>query len=87
MAEKPTPASLFKSMKLDDDQTRRYRRDIEHARAEGIAEGRTDTRMEMLSWLEEKYYDKTLDRRSPEAKALLELTKELSLHFKKLYHR
>lgn len=51
---------------------------IVKARADGYKEGKIDTRKEVLGWLEEKYMDKEIARKSPEGEAILKLAKELS---------
>lgn len=81
MADKPlsdsmaTPASAFKKLEPGSD---RYRRDIMKSRAEGVAEGRSKARSEVVNFLHEKYMNDKTDRTSDYAKAILALTKELT---------
>ena len=76
----PTPASVFK--KMDTKEAERYKRDIMRARAEGHAEGRSEARKQAIDFLQKKYLGPNAPARdTPEAHAILELTRELSLFF------
>ena len=70
----PTPASAFKKLEPGSD---RYHRDITRARAEGVAEGRTKARSEVIDFLHKKYMDPKVKRDTEPSEAILELTREL----------
>lgn len=72
-----TPASVFKQE--DNVEAARYRRDIIRARAEGVAEGRTKARKEVVDWLQRQYVDveRAPERGSEGATAILQLTRDL----------
>lgn len=69
-----TPTSVFKR----GGDGAKYHRDIIRARAEGVAEGRQIARKEAVDWLQHRYLaDDAPDRGTPEASAILKLTREL----------
>ena len=70
----PTPLSAFKKLEPGSDQ---YRRDITRARAEGLAEGRSVARSEIIDWLHKQYMDPKVKRDTEPSEAILELTREL----------
>lgn len=80
MAEesKTTPASLIKEMAKGSAEDLRYRKDIERARQEGVAEGALETRKQILSLIQEKFMDPNIGRNDPEGKALLAMAREIS---------
>jgi hypothetical protein len=54
-----------------------YKRDIERAHSEGVVEGREQCRHETLTFLQERYMGLE-STATPEARAILEITKVLS---------
>lgn len=52
------------------------------AMAQGRKEGREGLRKEVLDWLEAKYMAPEIERKTPEAEAILSLARELSLFMK-----
>lgn len=71
-----SPVSAFKDPR--NTESAKYHRDITRARAEGVVEGRTLARKEVIDFLQEKYLgDNSPRRKSPEANAILTLTREV----------
>lgn len=52
-----------------------YKRDIQLAHAEGKQEGRSEVRQELISFLQKKYLDPSVERGSDGGKAILEVTR------------
>jgi hypothetical protein len=77
MADNITPASVFKTP--EKVEAAKYHRDIVRARAEGVAEGRTLARKEVIDFLQEKYMAPDApERGSDDAQFMLKLTRELT---------
>lgn len=74
-----TPSSLFKVR--SEAEKSKYEADMLAAREEGRKEGYSQARIELLSWLENEYVSSQIDRRSPEAKALLKLARDVQINF------
>lgn len=55
----------------------RYLHEIERALQKGIKQGRDETRVELLTFLQEKFMA-TEDTRTPESRAILKVVKETS---------
>ena len=54
-----------------------YKRDIDRARAEGVAEGRSAARKEIVDHLQKMYLDPKVERGSDRGSAILEVTREI----------
>ncbi|MCA1807229.1 MAG: hypothetical protein LC687_05200 [Actinobacteria bacterium] len=79
MAEISTSA-FFKGK--TEAERKAYEEDILRSRKEGHQEGYNQARVDILSWLQDEYVNnKKLDRRSPEAKALLDLAGRIAKTF------
>lgn len=80
MAMNPTPNQLADAAKKID--RKRLLKD-EQLYNQGVQEGRSLARKEVIDWLQKKYMGPGRpDTDTPEAKAILQLTRELSLFLK-----
>lgn len=52
----------------------------------GVEHGKSQTAGQLLTWLHGKYMDDRVVRHSPEARALLKLTKELADHLREEFN-
>ena len=76
----PTPADIARRLPADGP--------LRKAFDDGVQQGRKEARQEVLTWLEKKYVDtKGPERGSPEARAMLQLAKELAEFLRPLDHR
>lgn len=76
MADNITPLSAFKTP--EKVEAAKYHRDIVRARAEGVAEGRSKARHEVVSFLQDRYLaDDAPERGSAEAIGMLQLVQDI----------
>lgn len=82
MSEHPNPTDVAKKSPVSRQN---YERDIKRARDEGYKDGLRKGRIEIIDLLEKKYLAPDAPARGSEkAKAILELTCDISEHLRKL---
>lgn len=80
--DKSSPRGLANKLSQPDVKAQRHAQDVINARQEGFHEGQQKGRQEIIDWLQKEYLSDHTDRTTPEAKAILQLARDASLHLR-----